>query len=136
MTYRTFTQALEQGAVKFPDVDFSGYDKDAAIEVLTLAKSFLKDKIWVCHAITEAEWSIQPNEQLSKAEWLLLQERVGLEDAIAKSLPEGYTVVDTKEFEATFGADYEEVCKNEKDVDEVYLYRLAWIDYMIETLQQ
>ena len=68
MTYRTFTQTLEQGAVKFPDVDFSGYDKQAAIEVLTLAKSFLKDKIWVCHAMIEAEWQLRPNKNTSKLE--------------------------------------------------------------------
>lgn len=135
MTYRTFTQALEQGAVKFPDVDFSGYDKDAAIEVLTLAKSYLKDKIWVCHAMTEAEWRLRPNKKASKLEWML-QGPVNFNEAITKSLPAGLTVVDTKEFEETFGADYKEVCEKEKDVDEAYLYRLAWTDHMIESLQQ
>lgn len=135
MTYRTFTQALEQGAVKFPDIDFSGYDKQATIEVLTLAKSFLKDKIWVCHAMTEAEWQLRPNKKASKLEWLL-QGPVNFNEAITKSLPEGLTVVDTKEFEETFGADYREVCEKEKDVDEAHTYRLAWIDHMIETLQQ
>ena len=111
MTYRTFTQALEQGAVKFVEVDFSGYDKEDVIGILELAKDYLNSKIWVCHAITAAE--------------NFKQKKLGLWKSINAALPENYTVVDTEEFEATFGADYEKVCKKEEDVDEAHTYRLG-----------